>query len=322
MKLRFVLDEAIRLTQHAAKITAAVEAAVRATMIKFSGIHNRFDRPCEKSVRDNNISPLLDMMYSPTISIVSRLIERAMNSVCNPSDNPQHIKIDIRIRNLNNDDVNGYTRGPIVVVNEVLIANLVGRLVRLLATYSLQHHSEEVHMHKVFLQSLKDSNFQDKMLVAVKNDIHTITGVLLHELTHAFQHAQQHEAGRTKMAYKSYGDTKQTSLSILSMIGRDNLTPEETKKYDKLYYASPQEIGAFVNNIVYDMITELHIEPNGKYKTVSQIPGIEHHIATQVEQYMSPKTDRERMVVKRYMKLVYQELQSYLDSYHSQSSKD
>ena len=149
--------------------------------------------------------------------------------------------------------------------------------------------------------------------VLVTSVAHHIANAFLHELVHIEQNARQTAIGRTNMAYKSYAGSKKPNpddddneITQLNKSGNVN-----SPRFDKLYFASPQEMAAFTHNIVNKIVNHYEIyadKDNVPMSTAaSEIPG-------QVKYYLTPTTKTEQNIFNRYVKLAYQELSRYYAS--------
>jgi len=159
---------------------------------------------------------------------------------------------------------------------------------------------------------------------AVANDVNTLSSNLVHELVHVIQHDRQKAKGRTKSdyEYRSYLDNTKDEFRNMShdyMRGKDSKI--DSTLYSKLYMASPQEMSAFAHNIVLDIITLSGLDHVSSMQQLIEIvkkidaKWIVKTITNYIQdKFRNPEDKKEYEVFKRYVKLVYQELNRYIDT--------
>lgn len=134
--------------------------------------------------------------------------------------------------------------------------------------------------------------------------INEIVSVYLHELTHAEQWGR---AGRDDI-YRSYMTrTKQEFYDIM----RSSL--DELWK-EKVYLASPEEIGAFAQNTAYELYQSI-LSDHPEYQ-IEFITGLMQNLTATVGQYHRMRKDTDpkaKKIVNRFLKKVYQELDDARD---------
>jgi hypothetical protein len=112
----------------------------------------------------------------------------------------------------------------------------------------------------------------------------------------------------------------ETSSSDEENEGYDKLySDEEDERYNKLYRASPQEIAAFSHQIALKMVKDFNVtdatDPEDLKYMASAISAesIIDYVTTEVGRYYrNPENRKEYEVFKRYIKMVYSEIQAYL----------
>jgi hypothetical protein len=138
------------------------------------------------------------------------------------------------------------------------------------------------------------------------------TSTILHELVHVIQHQAQHQQGRRHrdFEYRSYLDTHKGEFRDLV-----SAPHEKDDRYFNLYLSSPQEIAAFAHEAALRLIRDYgfneidsaegfyNVEASDIVSYVNQITG---------QRFKEPKTRQEQLVKQRYIKLVYQEVQRYI----------
>ena len=174
-------------------------------------------------------------------------------------------------------------------------------------------------------QQLYDICTSQQVFSEIKNNdnirvaIEEMADIITHELVHILQHISQTDKGRPTLDYRSYlsgkrpdPKSKGDEFQQLHNSGQSN-----TARWRKLYYASPQEMSAFVHNIVLTLIRSLHLDtapalsPSGQpipppslNAAAAKLPGL-------IQAYITPTNPKETAVYKRYIKLAYQELANF-----------
>lgn len=165
-----------------------------------------------------------------------------------------------------------------------------------------------------------------KSISNVMDIINLICGTFIHELVHGIQHIRQYNVGKNNLMYRSHlsdpklrtkqGDEfKQLSIRALTNPGIRNA------RWRKLYLASPSELGAFAHNIAIQVIDSIDHLPATAYsrfpaKTKDIIKSsIIHHTKKQLGTYISPRDPKEAAVFNKYLKRVYQEVDSYVKTH-------
>jgi hypothetical protein len=143
-------------------------------------------------------------------------------------------------------------------------------------------------------------------------------------LAHALQHVPQRYRG--DLEYRSYLG-KPGQFRQLALKRQENL-PHDEKLYYDLYRASPQEIGAFANDMAAKIMDDQNFSDikyysdedilNLKVNEFFDAGGIVYYVKNHLYNFTAPSTPRERMVFKRYIKLIYQYLAQYVLDYKQQ----
>jgi hypothetical protein len=143
--------------------------------------------------------------------------------------------------------------------------------------------------------------------------IREISSVIVHELVHVVQHHSQRGREGFDTEYRSYLDKKKGEFYNLASGSRSS---NEDSRYDKLYYASPQEITAFAHQFALGILRSWDVD---NAESVDQLPtmgadGVDHKeiVASinrnMVRKFNNPDNPQEMKVYKRYLKLIYQEV--------------
>jgi hypothetical protein len=152
-------------------------------------------------------------------------------------------------------------------------------------------------------------NLTDKLPDTIKE----ISSVVVHELVHVVQHHSQRDREGFDTEYRSYLDRKKGEFYNLASGSRSS---DQDSRYDKLYYASPQEITAFAHQFALDILRSWDVD---NAESVDQLPtmgadGVDHkEIVASIQRgivrkFNNPDNPKELKVYKRYLKLIYQEV--------------
>lgn len=170
-----------------------------------------------------------------------------------------------------------------------------------------------------------EKDYVGAMFERCDKKINLIASTIVHEVVHVLQHKRQKDVKRPGTEYRSYLDKKNGEFVDLhnrrgSKAAKNKLSPEEEGRYFDLYYASPQEIASFSNEIAVKIIRDFDIdgarsveELNRAASTVDAESVIEYVRNHLKDRFKAPENKREYAVFKRYVKLTYAALQSWLD---------
>jgi hypothetical protein len=164
----------------------------------------------------------------------------------------------------------------------------------------------------------------DRIMYRLHGPVSEMISTLIHEVVHVLQHrAQQNKpSGTGGTEYRSYLDTRKGELKdLLSKYHSQRDFKDE--RWDRLYYASPQEIGAFAHNIALRIVRDFGFNLPDADLTVSFtakdfVDALRSRIG---DQYRDPNNPREQAVLKRYLKLAYQEVQRYIEQRRKQQQQ-
>jgi hypothetical protein len=149
---------------------------------------------------------------------------------------------------------------------------------------------------------------------------------VIHETVHVIQHRKQSHRGHDT-EYRSYLDTRKGEFQDLA---RGEEVRWEDPRWDRLYYASPQEIPAFAHAMAQKVIRELGYDEEPEYFLQGSkltVPFAAGDFLRAFEtvvggRYRDPRNPREQKILKRYLKLAYQGVQSYIEQRIKDSQKN
>jgi hypothetical protein len=140
--------------------------------------------------------------------------------------------------------------------------------------------------------------------------------IFVHELTHIVQNARRSQKLKKDKSYRSYLEKDRGEYHMLNIFrGMNALSPEEEKRFFHLYYASPEEIGAYAHNIALDIFRKYHLSKTGNSKesyiinakkALHDIPRVTNEYIG--KEYAGSSEPKIQAVYKRYQKFAYKEL--------------
>lgn len=142
--------------------------------------------------------------------------------------------------------------------------------------------------------------------------INKLVDTILHELVHVIQHRQQRH--RRQPEYRSYLDKKGNKLRSFWR-GPEQGWDFDNTNWQRLYYASPQEIPAFAHNMAQAIIRGFGLDEPLElpYPTITAQDFVSELRNIVGDQYRNPTNPKESKILNRYLKLAYQEVQRYIE---------
>ena len=158
-----------------------------------------------------------------------------------------------------------------------------------------------------------------------KPSFNNLVKTIIHELVHIAQSVIQHKIGRDNIEYRSYIEKdKNKFYNSINTINTGTHTPDTIK----LHHSSPQEVGAIVNELVIDAISETGLDDNfSEYSNPLEVlntyvkeinPNLIDNIIKQRLSYFDKKDPIENKIRQRYIKLTYQGIQHYISNLYKQ----
>lgn len=181
-----------------------------------------------------------------------------------------------------------------------------------------------------------DKTYTNNLFIEPTESLSLLISTIVHEAVHIVQHKKQDERGFHDHEYRSYLDkTKGEFRGVHNKYwdaqdSKTKVTPDEESLYNRLYMASPQEMASFSHEIVLQIIKDFKLSSVRSIEDLNDIVSIIEatDIIDAVNKKVSPYYDyrnsdnkREYAVFKRYVKLVYQELQQYIARLRDRLSK-
>jgi hypothetical protein len=145
--------------------------------------------------------------------------------------------------------------------------------------------------------------------------INRLAGTFIHECVHVAQQLPQQRKKRSETEYRSY--LSKSPEEFYKSFEKQNGQYVNTALMHRLHAGSPQEIAAFAHNLALEIIHELNWDDADLYPQdiervdyLHLLGKVKDHI---VDRGIVPRTPREIQVFRRYIKLVYQEIDRYRD---------
>lgn len=163
-----------------------------------------------------------------------------------------------------------------------------------------------------YIRKMPSDEYRQTVLIAggSRGDtkiINNMTGTVLHELVHVKQHLIQQKLGRDRTQYRSYLQKSKEEFNKAQ-------GEEDSPLWYKLHASSPQEIAAHVHNIALNIINDFDFDRANYSFELGNVEAdtIMHYVKDfLVNRIGTPKTRKELMVFKKYLKGVYQEVMGY-----------
>lgn len=217
-------------------------------------------------------------------------------------------------------DDHGHAVGTTVVINSEILQVIQESLSQTLENITLDEAESETDLYNAFFRVVGDQHYQNYILNKIDSYINSLSRTFIHELVHVLQHYKQsHRDGN--LEFRSYLDkgkikrkSGQAEYRTLALNRADH-TPEQKRRWSKLYYASPQEIAAFSHNIAQDIIKDYELKKREKFELIDQdfMNTVYSAIPEYVLAYSMPTNPKEKRISRRYQKIVKNVLNSYID---------
>jgi hypothetical protein len=311
------LEEAISVTQYESTVEEAVRLGISQAMAVMAGLRGRNPQE-EQLMLDEKTKPLFDRFRGSLPDVLAEKISALIKSkLSNEIGKDVNLTVAFEPTDPN---VKGLADNTEIILTDRYVKKLSGRILDKVEDSLIASYAVDEWVDATFF-TFKMLGSQDRYLTGLILDnaiplINAIVSTTLHELVHVLQHHRQFQKGRTDTEYRSYLDKKKGEFSALHNKDKDNMSDEEKVRYHNLYLASPQEMGSFSNEMALSFIRDADIRHATSEKEIASISSDE--ITTYVRKYIhnrysDPKNQKEYAVFKRYAKLVYQEVQRYIE---------
>jgi hypothetical protein len=281
----------------------------------------------ERVNRQVNLTILKAKVGPNLFTHLEHFISEKLTKLASDEILPPDLKASVPVKFKDTGEDLGLAYSSEIDLTEMFIDNLVTDLLDLLHEKTSDNLYSEDSIFEDFFLTAKKLTIQDivdysSRRSGINSTVNKIASTLVHEMVHVRQHLPQLQKGRDDTEYRSYLDKTKGEFVQMHGKGYASLSPDERKRYNTLYRSSPQEITAFSHQAAWDVIRDYNLED---IRDISEIPdnkvifGYIYEYATQY--YKKPENPAEQKVYQRYIKLIYQEVDRYLDNLRAQLSK-
>lgn len=329
MRIKELVTEAISVTSYEGPLIDAIKQAIYYSVAGLRSLSGTLPKEEADLEDDDSSQNLFRKAITPYLleSLTKNLASQIKSSLNNSAGVP--VVAGVEFEEISGN-TRGYAQGRHIALNIKYAKSLTKRIIEYLLdnVYSSYNSGERAQGFYFVVRMIgsSDQYYASKVDDAVQSVIKGMSSTTIHELVHAMQHNQQELRGREDTEYRSYLDKRKGEM-ISRMNDRADATGKDATNDDRyydLYMASPQEIAAFGHqaalNIVRDygfaQATSLEdlagVSPNDIMIAVNTITG---------GRFKSPRNPKEVMIRKRYLKLVYLEVQRYLEQMRNRLEK-
>jgi hypothetical protein len=316
MRIIDVIKEAISVTQYEDVVEQAIRAGISQAMLELSAQKGQFYD--EENQLANAISSPLQKKFNqifPTF-LETKISTQLKSKISREIGMPIPTAVSFETTEAG---TKGFADGTEILLTNRYSTKLSNLIIKNLFNSVISSYSEDELLDGLYF-TCKMYASGDKQIVYTANKgtealIDNIVNTVLHELVHVIQHHRQ--TGRLSTEYRSYLDNMKGELFSLHDKSKvTSLGGTEKTRYYNLYLASPQEMAAFSNEMAmyiirgYDLKNTQSVENIPKFSENDIINAVNSFIHNR---FRDPKNAKEYAVFKRYIKLVYQELDRYID---------
>lgn len=305
MKIHELLNEAISLTQFKTPLhNAIVDALLNATKRLYD--RKKFIEP-EVEADIAKTGTLHQHLYPYMSKRLTWFVEeRLRHTIHTEIYTCTKISSHITFKELN---VGGYASGLDITLHSKIISSLVKEILDYCFEHALNSlEGGESDLVPSLFRVFKNIEARD---IIEHSDylIRKLVSTVIHELVHVVQHSKQQH--RPQTAYRSY--LTRDKSKFYAAINRMHQGTSDIADY-KLYRGSPQEITAFAHEEALKIINDTDMN-NGNEEELAYI---KKHLPSYMQGYTGnmfsdPTNEHEYKIFKRFNKIVYQEVSSYLD---------
>ncbi len=304
--------EVVSLTQHTDRIDSAISVGIFNALRVLASEQGEHETAERHAALKNDLEPLIDELQLMFIKELKSALQRSLTSVIRKFSKTTG-KSAFNGLYFKPMTSRGYADRNYVYLNEMYIVDIAQSIIDHIHELVLDNAYDD--FSEAFFKYASDSSklprLQDSLLDAVKEHTQDLSSIVVHELVHTKQHAQQANVGRNDYEYRSYLEKYKGHFADLR--SKD----EENDEYYHLYFASPQEIAGFAHTIAVSLIHSLGLNKATRLQDVKTVTA--QQIVSYVDNYLdsrykNPTNPKELQVYKRYLKLVYIEVTNYLNS--------
>lgn len=311
------ITEAISLTKYSTKIGEFIKQGIRDAFSIFAMADDFYEEQ-KKDYNDPNASsrPFLDLVTASFEEMLQQKIAWSLQEGLKKKLNFKLYKV--KFEPLDNADAH-VDSDDSIVINKKTVKKFATKLIEELEESTINNMDEMEHKSMTFFKLAKGIGDGSRYLKLddliyrsdLQDDIDNLSSTMVHELTHIVQHSSQ---SKYEKEYRSYLDKKKNEFWNLAVTPNSERSEEESKRYDVLYYSSPQEIAAFSQQFALDLVNAYGID---EYDTIEGLQLVIKELDSReitstinrkmVSSFNKPDSKKEYAVWKRYLKLIYQE---------------
>jgi hypothetical protein len=315
--LNETVNEAVSVTQYEDIVEQAIRSGISQSMIELAGQKGQFSQEENELATSARSSPLHNKFNQIfTTFLESKISTQLRVKISREIGMPVPTAVSFETTPAN---TKGFADGTEILLTNRYSKKLSSLIIENLFNSVISSYSEDELLDSLYF-TCKMYASGDKQIVYVVNKgtetlIDNIVSTVLHELVHVIQHHRQ--ASRPSTEYRSYLDKKKGEFSALhDKADSGNLSDPEKARYYHLYLASPQEMAAFSHEMAmyiirgYDLNRIQNVKDIPKFSEEDIVDAVKSFVH---DRFRDPKNAKEYTVFKRYIKLVYQELDRYVD---------
>jgi hypothetical protein len=298
MQIKEIISEAINLAQHQRPLRQVILDSIVRSLKGLTS--SQFEKYRVAVDRNGALHILGKQVYQQLKTKIKPALEDRISSYVNSNINPVPKKFTVSVSFDDTGNTGAFVDDLDMILDETALDTISRKTVDYLEDTAISEQASDGQLFQEFFDLIQDTT-ADELGYQLDGELKRLTYTIVHEMVHVIQHLQQFRAGRFDLEYRSYLDPRKQQFPGDQYIS----SPE----YKKLYFASPQEIAAFSNEIALRIIDDYSDDGDFSLdpKKLSKV------IPRYLQLIKNPKTDLERKVYKRYAKLIYQEITRYLD---------
>lgn len=320
MRIKELIREAISVTPYEGPLVIAINQTVNKSIAQLASLNGTLPKEeadLEDSDSEQRLFRIAVAKYLNGV-LQQNLATGIINSV------NQSIGVPM-VTSLEFSDTQGRTMGYAqdrdIVLSTKYIKVLLKHIVEYLfdEVYSSYNEGERAKGFYFIVRMIgsNDEHYVNKIKQATEGTVKQITSTVLHELVHVIQHNQQELRGRDSTEYRSYLDKRKGEFrDIVDREDAEGADGRDDARYYDLYLSSPQEIAAFAHEAALQIIRDYGFDRATSVEDLERVSPRSIMLAADKVSGGRFKTGRNRKEVpvrKRYLKLVYQEVQRYID---------
>ena len=308
MKIHELLNEAISLTQFKTPLHNAIVDTLLNTTKKLYYTKQLIAPEVEADIaKHGNLHAHLYPYMTRRLIFLS--VQSLSDTIKKEIHTYTKISSHITFKELNDEGYGGYASGLDITLNSTIISKLAKEILDYCFEHALNSlEGGEADLVPSLLRVFKNIEARD---IIEHSDylIRKLVSTVIHELVHVIQHSKQQH--RPQTAYRSY--LTRDKSKFYAAMNRMHQGTHDTADY-RLYRGSPQEIAAFAHEEALKIINDTNMGDADE----NELAYIKKHLPSYMQGYTGnmfsdPTNEHEYKIFKRFNKIVYQEVSSYLD---------